>query len=537
MVMGRPPTNWNDKLGFDSPAPESTPSVIPTPSVPDPEEPQHTEAAFDNAQVFDLAKSSLDFLAALALPLVFRFCFPPIFKAIWNWLVEIAHKTRDFSQLAIGLPRGFGKTMLIKIFVLYLILFTKKQFILIICGTQTKANNIISDIMGMLNEHNIKKVFGDWSVGSIKDREELKRFGFRGRNIILMGAGAGSDIRGITLENERPDVMIFDDIQTRDEADSQVVSENLETWMYGTAMKAKSPKGCMFIFIANMYPTKFSLLRRIKSNPNWVKFIVGGVLSDGTSLWEELQPIEQLIREYQNDLASGHPEVFFAEVLNDENASVNRLINVALIPHDPFENETYHAGNYVVIDVATDKVNADAVTITYFEIHNATPVAREIIEGRLSPGDMIRESLKLCIKYGCRLIAVESNAYQYSALYWFDYIIKELGLQAAGINCVDVYSGSTNKNARILTMFKQLLPGETGAPELYLGKLCRAQVEAQIIPFNPLKNTNIDGILDCLTYAHKVIELYGEFIVSNLTLQLQESISIPVLSASETCSF
>ena len=120
------------------------------------EEPQFQENAFNTQEVITNARDSLDFLAALALPVVFKYFFPPVFQAIWSWMLSFVHKTRDFSQLAIGLPRGFGKTMLIKIFILYVILFTRKQFILIVCGTQTKANNIIADIVGMLNESNIK---------------------------------------------------------------------------------------------------------------------------------------------------------------------------------------------------------------------------------------------------------------------------------------------------------------------------------------------------------------------------------------------
>ncbi len=104
---------------------------------------------------------------------------------------------------------------------------------------------------------------------------------------------------------------------TRADADSETVSTNLETWMFGTAMKAKSPEGCLFVFIANMYPTKWSLLRRLKHNPTWMKFIAGGILADGTSLWEDLQPIAQLLREFENDLSAGRPEIFYAEVLND----------------------------------------------------------------------------------------------------------------------------------------------------------------------------------------------------------------------------
>lgn len=498
-------------------------------AVPDPE-PTVQEATFQTDQIEKLAKESLDFLAALCMPIVFRYLFPPVFKSIWNWLISFVHKTRDFSQLAIGLPRGFGKTMLIKIFILFCILFTKKQFILIICGTQTKANNIVSDIMSMLSEQNVKKVFGDWTLGVITDRQDLKRFGFRGRNIILMGAGAGSDIRGITLENERPDVMIFDDIQTREEADSEVVSGKLETWMTGTAMKAKSPHGCLFIFIANMYPTKFSLLRKLKHNPTWIKFIAGGILADGTSLWEELQPIKQLLQEYENDLAMGKPEIFFAEVLNDENASVNNLVDLSKLPEYPFQEDDLHFGNFIIIDPATDKPGADAVTIMYFEIHNAYPVCKEIVEGRLSPGDTIIESLKIAIRRQCPLIAIESNAYQYTLKYWFKFICAQREL--IGIEPVEVYSGTYSKNSRILGMFKQLLAGE-----IWVAPDCKAQVNSQISQFNPLRRDNTDGILDCLTYAPKVIEMYGDLILSRTIIEEQDFSAIKVRGVDELSCF
>jgi hypothetical protein len=507
-------------LGFETPALETNLGI------PDPVQ----EATFQTSQVEELARESLDFLAALAMPVVFRYLFPPVFKSIWTWLLSYVSRTRDFSQLAIGLPRGFGKTMLIKIFVLYCVLFTKKRFILIICGTQTKANNIISDIMSMLSETNVKKVFGDWKLGAETDRQELKRFGFRGRNVIIMGAGAESDIRGITLENERPDVMIFDDIQTREDADSETVSTKLETWMVGTAMKAKSPHGCLFIFIANMYPTKHSLLRKLKHNPTWTKFIAGGILADGSSLWEDLQPISQLLKEYENDLSMGRPEVFFAEVLNDENASVNNLVDLNKLPDYPFEDDDLHFGNFIVIDPATDKPGADAVSIMYFEIHNGYPVCKQIIEDRLSPGDTIAESLKIALSKNCRLIAIESNAYQYTLNYWFGFICQQRGI--IGIDAVEVYSGSYSKNSRILTMFKQLLSGE-----IFVHPSCRAQVNLQISQFNPLKRDNTDGILDCLTYAPKVIEMYGNLLLAGTIIEEQEYSNVRVASVEENSPF
>ncbi len=478
------------------------------------------EAGFNASEVHELARTSLDFLAALALPTVFKYFFPDVFQQIWSLLLTYIHKTRDFSQLAIGLPRGFAKTTFIKIFLLYVILFTKRTFILICAKNEKKAIAILSDVCSFLDEPNIRKVFGDWRLGLEIDQAAQKQFGFRGRTIVI-AAGTVSTVRGLNVKHKRPDVMIFDDIQDREDAESEVVSNQIETDMIGTAMKAKSPEGCLFVFIGNMYPTKFSILRRLKTNPTWVKFIAGGILwknNKPESLWEDLQPLSQLLKEFENDLASGRAEVFFAEVLNDENASSNHYIDISKIPECPYEDEFsggQHQGNFIIVDPATDKANADAVSLGYFEIWDGMPVCRELIEGRLSPGDSIEQALKLCFKYKCFLVAVESNAYQYSHLYWFNFICQQKGIQ--GIDCVDIYSGQASKNSRILTMFKALL-----AKEIWLAQATRAQVFSQIVPFNPIKTNNTDGILDLLTYAPRVIELYGEYIASKLTLSLQE---------------
>lgn len=466
-------------------------------------------------EVQDLAKKDLDFLAALVMPTIFKFCFPPVFKAVWTWLLSYVHKIRSFPQLALGLPRGFGKTTLVKLFIVYCILFTNKKFILIISAKASLAENILADAIDMLEEPNIKKVFGDWRLGLEKDTQAVKKFGFRGRNITLAALGAETSLRGLNIKNTRPDVMIFEDIQSRECADSEVQSTKLEEWMVGTAMKAKSPDGCMFLFIANMYPTKYSILRKLKHNPTWVKFIAGGILEDGTSLWEELQPIEQLLTEFENDLAMGKPEIFMAEVLNDENAAANNLIDLSKLPDIPCEEGDIPAGNFIIIDPSNDKLGSDEVSIGYFEIHDAYPVLMELKEDKLSPGDTIREALKFALKYNCRLIVVESNAYQYSLLYWFGFICKQLGIE--GIECVDIYSGVSSKNARILAMLKIYAGGE-----LFVHPDCRPAVHMQITSFNPLKRDNTDGLLDLLTYAPRVLSTFGQYVIAGSLIQTQE---------------
>lgn len=467
--------------------------------------------AADAADIAELAKTDLDFLSALAMPEVTEFGWPRVLKAVWAWLLQEIIPRRYFPHMALGLPRGFGKTTLVKLFILYCILFTDRKFILVLSATEGHAVNILRDVAAMLDEPNIKNVFGDWRLGMEKDTGTLKLFGFRGRTVILAGIGAGGNVRGLNVDNARPDVMIFEDVQTREAADSETVSEALYDWMTGTAQKAKSPKGCMNIFIGNMYPTPHSILKKLKQNEHWAKFICGGILEDGTSLWEDLQPIAQLYAEYLRDEAAGKAHIFSAEVLNDENASINNLVDFSQLKEYPFEDDDIHQGNFIIVDPSNDKVNSDFITTTVFEIHDGKPVAVEIDEGRYSPGDAIALSVRLAMQYNCSLVVIEANAYQYSLKYWSEKYCEAKGI--VGITFAPIYSGKVSKNSRILTMFKSYVAGE-----LYVHPRCKSLLHDQISSFNPLKTLNKDGILDCFTYAPRVIEEMGPYI-KTLTIE------------------
>lgn len=495
---------WEEKLGIDEASKEAQRQALleGMEGVEGDKEQYIDEASYYREQAMNLAQNDLNFLAALAMPLVFTLLFPPIFLHIWQLLVEYVHKTRDFSKLAIGLPRGFGKTTFIKVFCLYCILFTKKKFILIVCETLPKAEGIIADVIDMLNEPNIIKVFGDWKLGIEKDTQPLKKFSFRGRNIILYASGGEGAVRGINLKFDRPDVILFEDVQSRECADSAVQSASLEKWMVGTAMKAKSPAGCLYIFVANMYPTKYSILKKLKENKVWKKFIVGGILHDGQSLWEELQPIDQLLEELDHDIAMGHPEIFFAEVLNDETAGLHNNVDISKFSDWPYLPDDIPQGKYIIIDPSTDKDASDLVSIGCFGVFDGKPALIEVDEDRYSPSDTIRRALLMALRQQCAVVCVEATAYQYSLLHWFAIIIAQVGI--TGIELCELYNTQRSKNARIKDTLKDIQAGE-----ILLHPSVRSKVIHQATEWKPLKRDNTDGLLDLLAYCVKALELYG----------------------------
>ena len=452
-------------------------------------------------EFLEAAKEDVNMLAGLAMPDIFTCHFPPVLLAIWNLMRENISRKSLFPKLALGIPRGHGKTTIIKLFVLYCVLFTDSKFIMVISDTATKAQNIIADICDMLSEPNIIAIFGSWKVGMEKDTQELKKFGFRGRNIILAAMGSDGSMRGLNIKNERPDVMIFDDVQSKECSESQLQSAGLERWMIGTAMKAKSPHGCLYIFAGNMFPGPNSILKKLKTDRNWIKFISGAILSDGTSLWPELHSIKTLMAELESDIAMGHPEIFLSEVMNDTEVAINTKIDVNKIPEWPWQDTDIPQAKFVMIDPSGDKVNSDNTAIGYFEVFDRTPGLKDLVDEKLSPGDTIKKALILALKNNCRAICVENVASQGQLLWWFDQICRQLGIE--GMKFLEITPGAKNKNGRIVTMLSQLQVGE-----VYIHKNVRSQVIHQILNYNPMKRDNIDNILDVLVYAPLVVDKF-----------------------------
>lgn len=484
----------------------------------------------DPKQAYDAMEASLNFLAAMCLQDDYKFGFPPWFHDIWGFLKSKVHLIRDFSQIALGIPRGFAKTTVIKIWIVYCVLFTHKKFILTISHIEDHAQNIMKDACQMLSSQNIVNIFGKWDTNVERDRVDCKIFMFRNRRIILAGLGANGSIRGLNVGNSRPDVMIFEDFQRKVDSENEELSTKLYKDMYGTHMKAKSPFGCLFIFVANMYPTVGSILKKLKVNKDWLSFIVGGILGDGSSLWEELQPIKQLLKEYMGDLNAGCPEVFLSEVLNDEHAGIKAGIDITKLPSYKWEEDEIPTGRGIVIDPALDNPNSDYNGIGLVGVYDGIPTLEEVDLGRYSPGELIKRALKMGFRSSTRLITVENANIQKTYLYWFNFICDLHGI--TGFHFMPLSIGGGTKNAKIAAALKKWQKRE-----IEVKPAVKPLLINETIMWNPNKKNNKDTCLDLLVMSDKIVEEHGALMTMPHEYDLTSIGAPKVLELEENCSF
>lgn len=465
-----------------------------------------TDVRADSQDAIELARHDWNFFAALVNPDEFRFLFPSFYLTLFGLLTAFRQRVEKF---AIGIPRGFAKTTFVKLLCVWYILFTGKKFILIVGASEKLALNTVADICDMLSSFNIRVLFGDWRLRVEEDTKEQKVFYFRGRDIILKGVGAGTSVRGINRKSSRPDVILMDDVQTRESAENEELTDSLLRWILGTLMMTKSNEGCTYIYVGNMYPEN-CILDKFRKDPSWTSFVVGGILADGTSLWEELKPIKELIAEYDSLRELGHPEIFISEVLNSTEGGTRSGLDLSKIPEVPYYFLTTEPeGSFILIDPSSGKKDGDDCTIEHYSVIDGTPILDELVHGTFTPLETIKSALDMGLRRQTRLVCVEDVAYQGTLLFWFNHICNEQGI--SGFEFHPTSPKNRAKNNRIKRGLLRCIAGET-----YLHPDVRSKVLDQANKWDPLTVNNEDDIIDGLGYVEEVMQEYADYIVKQI---------------------
>jgi hypothetical protein len=486
---------------------------------------QTVSASVDRAGIINAMRTNLDAFASVVMPEDFKFAYPPYYHALFDELVKTQSIPRNFAKYALGFPRGFAKTTWIKLFVVYLIIFSQKRFILITLATDRMAENFLSDVADMLTGDNVVSLFGDWRQNCGKNTLTDKEFSFAGRKLKLAAMGAGSSLRGIVRNNKRPDIQLMDDIQTREDADSDLSSEKLFNWMLGTLLMTRSPFGCQHIFVGNMYPTENCILKKLRDSKDWTSFITGAILANGESLWPELHPVTDLYDELEGLMRLGKDAIFMSEKMNDPTPQLKASFDQSKVAVLDFADEV-HQGNFVIIDPSGRKKTSDNTVIGYFEIYDNKPHLVSLLNEVFTPKQTISAALGLCSKHRCVTIVSESVAYQETLLFWFEEALR--ALKVTHITLIPITPKGVSKNSRILTMLKQLQ-----SKEVSLHPRVLSEVINQIYKFNPKKTDNVDDVLDIVAYAPRVVNEYG-LMIAIPDVDSEEYLEIGVAPEHET---
>lgn len=156
----------------------------------------------------------------------------------------------DASRLAIAAPRGHAKSTLASLALpLWLMLYGRKQFILIVSATKPQATDLLRHIREELagNEliardfpHLARREHGI-GTGLQPKPWRTNRLTLPGGGVIA-AFGSHQSLRGVRAGNRRPDLIICDDLEELEQAVSEEQRDKLRGWFNGTLIPAGTPK-------------------------------------------------------------------------------------------------------------------------------------------------------------------------------------------------------------------------------------------------------------------------------------------------------
>lgn len=463
-------------------------------------------------QVYVRLATDLNFLSRFLLGSVFKYDWPPLIVAVWTLMTQSLASLQDYAgeaNLAIGIPRGFAKSTLMKIFCCYCMMFTRHTFILVVGNVDANAANIIKDIQSMLDSDLAVKYFGSPSRDMEVDRQDFKSYIYQGKHCILKAKGGRTSLRGINVNHRRPDVILMDDIQDEENAKSEVESEALSNWIVGTLLPTVSHNGAINLFVGNTYDHDGSILKKLVRDPEWVSLTLAAILDNGSSLWPELHPLVKLLSSYRSACRLGHERSWLAQYMNALDLEQNDSFDSAAMVANYDKAYGYAPGidlmslaqaRFILVDPASTKATADEHSLGVVYVVEDTPIMRDISSGQMNPMEAITEAIGLAIRYGATYIFVEDVAYQDTLIWWFKKIIAEdthiPDVIKQQLKILPCSPAGGSKNTRILHMFKQITCGG-----LLIHPDAQAKVRAEGLAFDKMKTNNKDNVLDVCHYA------------------------------------
>ena len=453
---------------------------------------------------------------------------------IWPMMIK-----QEIKKVAIAVPRGHAKTTLAKLAVIWHFLFGNVRFAVYLSNTAAIAISACKDIIDFMQCENFKSVFGEVLFRKRNEGDGHYEFEFQGKYFILIAKGSKQQMRGLNINNQRPQLAIVDDFEDIENTETPRLQQKLDSWFFRTFVKALDQVDSKIIFIGNMI-SNTCLLSRLISLKSWTSMRMGAMLSNGKTLWPELWPLDKLMEDYAEYQAVGETASWMAEMMNLPTAGDNALIKsnqINFVP--PVVPEDLLAG-FVTIDPATGTGNDDTAIVVHGLIQRNDsedyyPVIVDYEFGKIDETNTVHTALRLCIKWGVSVIGIESVAFQRVMLSLFELVIAA-NYPGMSFETLPLTPGRASKLERIRAWCAQLKKtkddGEPCTPGTGI-VMNEVHIESQLLDFNVARKDNTDDLIDACAYQVPMMQSYLGLV---LNAGMQKVIAHKAQRQAEVCN-
>lgn len=418
------------------------------------------------------------------------------------------------------MPRGFSKTTLLGLAgMLYMVVFQEKKFIVYISETATAAEMQLGNLKTELAANPLVQL----CFGTLKPErsDELKwtaNFFQTTTGVVVAARGRGGQIRGLNVNAQRPDCILFDDVEDKESVKTQEQREKTREWCYGDMMPAlpQMDPNATIIGLGTVLHQE-ALLMILRNDPEWTTCIFGCVDRDGDPLWEDNMSLEQIERKKAAYTLNGMLATFYREYMSTIRGGEGKIFQ------GPFVIRPEWRGELESTALACDPAISEDPGADYFALAAVGITSKGFkllldifMDKGVHPNAQVDLFFEKSILWNCDKHGVEAIAYQAALV---GLIRGEMFRRKRYFVIEEIRHGKTRKEERIQGILQpQYANG-------YIAHLKRFPLyEAQLLDFPDGKK---DGP-DVVAMAVKLLDPYAAFMADPESNDLEKDEYEPI---------
>lgn len=437
-----------------------------------------------------------------------RFYLP--FSSLHDTIFDILDN--DEIQLALIIaPRGFGKTSTVNLALpAKKILFQEKKFIVPISCTATQAvmqgENLKRELM---QNRMIANLFG-----SMKSDTFSKEMWVTSTGTAVMPRGSGQQVRGILFGDNRPDLIIVDDLEDGESVKSEEQRAKTKAWFFEDVMNSinRSRKDWKIIVIGTLLHED-SLLANLLEDPGWYHAHLSICDDNFKSNWPDFMDDEAILKLVDSYRRIGLLDSFYREYMGVPIAKESARFRQEMFKYyeetdKDFLSERKNLDNMVILDPAkTTKSTSDDTAIVGIGVDVQAPkiYVRDIVKGNLHPEQQYKECFDMADRIGARTIGIEVTSLNEFITYP---LRTEMLRQKRYYNIVEL-KARASKEERIAS----LVPFYRLGFVFHNKQVCNV-LETQLMSFPRSKK---DDVMDAVAYVVEMLEMGERYFVPHET--------------------
>jgi len=229
------------------------------------------------------------------------------------------------QKVAIAAPRGWGKTSIVALALMARwILFRHTGFICYINKSHDAASLQTENLRReLVTNRDIKAFFGDFKQRDVNNKEFDEVFSKKAwvaYDTLVWPRGAGQQVRGVLFKNDRPGLIVIDDLEDPVKINNEEIRKGWYEWLYADVVKAlprigDMAKNCKIVYIDTL-KHEDSVLQKLLDSPEWDSVRLEACDDDFHSTAPNFMSDALIAKEWQQHVDAGQTDVFFRELRN-----------------------------------------------------------------------------------------------------------------------------------------------------------------------------------------------------------------------------